>query len=124
VAARVLIVDDDLEVRWLVAFVLRRDPHVTLVGEADDGEAAIELVRQERPDVVVIDVMMPRVDGIEATRRIKREWPGTKVLALTSLTDDETRRAAFVNGADSFLNKRDIASTLVPAIPDATRTEG
>jgi DNA-binding NarL/FixJ family response regulator len=124
VAARVLIVDDDLEVRWLVAFVLRRDPHVTLVGEADDGEAAIELVRQERPDVVVIDVMMPRVDGIEATRRIKREWPGTKVLALTSLTDDETRRAAFVNGADSFLNKRDIASTLVPAIRDATRTEG
>jgi DNA-binding NarL/FixJ family response regulator len=124
VAARVLIVDDDLEVRWLVAFVLRRDPHVTLVGEADDGEAAIELVRQERPDVVVIDVMMPRVDGIEATRRIKREWPGTKVLALTSLTDDETRRAAFVNGADSFLNKRHIASTLVPAIRDATRTEG
>jgi DNA-binding NarL/FixJ family response regulator len=124
VAARVLIVDDDLEVRWLVAFVPRRDPHVTLVGEADDGEAGVELVRQERPDVVVIDVMMPRVDGIEATRRIKREWPGTKVLVLTSLTDDETRRAAFVNGADSFLSKRDIASTLVPAIRDATRNAG
>ena len=57
----------------------------------------------------------------EATRRIKRDWPATKVLVLTSLNDDETRCAAFVNGADSFLNKRDIATRLLQAIRDATR---
>jgi CheY-like chemotaxis protein len=119
VTPRVLVVDDDWEIRWLVTFVLQRDPHVALVGEATDGEAAVSLVRQERPDVVVMDVMMPQVDGLEATRRIKREWPDTKVLVLTSLTDDATRREAFEKGADAFLDKRDIASGLVPAIWDA-----
>jgi NarL family two-component system response regulator LiaR len=77
---------------------------------------AISLVRQERPDVVVIDVMMPRLDGLEAISRIKREWPDTKVLVLTHLTDDDTRREAFEKGADAFLDKRDLASGLVPAI--------
>jgi DNA-binding NarL/FixJ family response regulator len=66
---------------------------------------------------------MPRLDGREATRRIKREWPDTKVLVLTHRTDDDTRREAFEKGADAFLNKRDIASGLVPAIWDACGAE-
>ena len=61
---------------------------------------------------------MPGVGGLEATRRIKREWPDTRVLVLTNLTDDETRRSAFVNGADSLLTKRDIATRLLAAIKD------
>ena len=84
---------------------------------------ALSLVRQERPDVVVMDVMMPRLDGLEAIRRIKREWPDTKVLVLTHLTDDDTRREAFEKGADAFLNKRDMASALVAAIWDACEPE-
>src|SRR5216683_7740771 len=116
---RVLIVDDEVDSCWLVAFVLRRDPNLALAGEATDGEMALSLVRQERPDVVVTDIKMPRLDGLEATRRIKREWPDTKVLVLTHLTDDHTRREAFEKGADAFLNKRDMASALVPAIWDA-----
>jgi len=118
-APRVLIVDDEVDSCWLAAFVLRRDPNLALAGEATDGEMAVLLVRQERPDVVVTDVKMPRLDGLEATRRIKREWPDTKVLVLTHLTDDDTRREAFEKGADAFLNKRDMASALVPAIWDA-----
>jgi NarL family two-component system response regulator LiaR len=118
-APRVLIVDDELDSCWLVAFVLRQDPNLSLAGEATDGEMAVSLVRQERPDVVVIDVMMPRLDGLEAICRIKREWPDTKVLVLTHLTDADTRREAFEKGADAFLDKRDIASGLVPAIWDA-----
>src|SRR5229473_5546603 len=93
-APRVLIADDTVDSCWLVAFVLRRDPNLALAGEATDGEMAVSLVRQERPDVVVTDVKMPRLDGLEATRRIKREWPETKVLVLTHLTDDHTRREA------------------------------
>src|SRR6266850_8448909 len=122
-APRVLIADDTVDSCWLVAFVLRRDPNLALAGEATDGEMAVSLVRQERPDVVVTDVKMPRLDGLEATRRIKREWPDTKVLVLTHLTDDHTRREAFEKGADAFLNKRDMASALVPAIWDACPAE-
>ena len=113
---RVLVVDDDWEIRWLVTFVLQRDPNVALVGEAPDGEVAVSLVRQERPDVVVIDVMMPGLDGLEATRRIKQEYPAMKVLVLTSLTDDATRSKAFEKGADAFLDKREIATVLLPTI--------
>jgi len=113
---RVLIVDDELDSSWLVAFVLRQDPNLTLAGEATDGEMAVSLVRQERPDVVVMDVMMPRLDGLEATRRIKQEYPATKVLVLTGLTDDATRREAFEKGADALLDKREIATVLLPTI--------
>jgi DNA-binding NarL/FixJ family response regulator len=121
VALRILIADDDVEIRRLVSFVIRQDPALVLIGEAVDGDAALVLAGRHRPDIVLMDIMMPRVGGLEATRRIKREWPATKVLVLTSLNDDETRCAAFVNGADSFLNKRDIATRLLQAIRDATR---
>src|SRR5258706_28758 len=93
-AARVLIVDDEVDSCWLVAFVLRQDPNLALAGEATDGEMAVSLIRQERPDVVVMDVMMPRLGGLEAIRRIKREWPDTKGLVLTHLTGDATRPEA------------------------------
>jgi len=115
---RVVIADDDVEARNLIGFILSQDPGVLLVGEAVDGDSAIILVRQAEPDLVVMDVMMPGIGGLEATRRIKREWPDTRVLVLTNLTDDETRRSAFVNGADSFLTKRDIATRLLAAIKD------
>jgi DNA-binding NarL/FixJ family response regulator len=115
---RVLIADDDVEARNLIGFILSHDPGVLLVGEAVDGDSAIILVRQAQPDVVVMDVMMPGVGGLEATRRIKREWPDTRVLVLTNLTDAETRRSAFLNGADSFLTKRDLATQLLAAIKD------
>jgi two-component system invasion response regulator UvrY len=118
---RVLIADDDVEARNLIGFILSQDPGVLLVGEAVDGDSAIILVRQARPDLVVMDVMMPGVGGLEATRRIKREWPDTRVLVLTNLIDDDTRRSAFLNGADSFLTKRDLATQLLAAIRDTIR---
>jgi DNA-binding NarL/FixJ family response regulator len=115
-ALRILIVDDNADIRVLVTFVMSRDPTFVLVGEAENGESALAFVRQHRPDVVVMDLLMPSVGGLEATRQIKHESPGTKVLVLTSLNDDQTISAAFVNGADFFLDKRDIATRLVPAI--------
>ena len=115
-ALRILVVDDNADIRVLVTFVLSRDPTFVLVEEAENGESALAFVRQHRPDVVVMDLLMPSVGGLEATRQIKHESPGTKVLVLTSLNDDQTISAAFVNGADFFLDKRDIATRLVPAI--------
>lgn len=121
VALRVLVADDDAEIRSLVSYVLHQDPALLLIAEAEDGDAAVALARQHRPDLVLMDVMMPSVGGLEATRRIKREWPDIKVLVLTNSTDDLTRRAAFESGADSFLDKRDIVPRLLPAIKDAAR---
>src|SRR5260370_27849671 len=72
---RVLVVDDDWEIRWLVTFVLQRDPNVALVGEAPDGEVAVSLVRQGRPAAAVLDVMIPRLDRLGAT---PRRGPGVR----------------------------------------------
>jgi DNA-binding NarL/FixJ family response regulator len=120
-AVRILVVDDNADIRVLVTFVLSRDPDFVLIGEPEDGGSAAVFVREHRPDLVVMDLLMPRVGGLDATRQIKRESPGTKVLVLTSLHDDDTRQAAFVNGADFFLDKRDIAASLAPAIRAAMR---
>src|ERR1700687_5086232 len=115
-ALRILVVDDNADIRVLVTSVVSRHPPCVLVGEAENGESALAFVRQHRPDVVVMDLLMPSVGGLEATRQIKHEAPDTNVLVLTSLNDDQTISAAFVNGADFFLDKRDIATRLVPAI--------
>src|ERR1700687_1117134 len=94
-ALRILVVDDNADIRVLVTFVLSRDPTFVLVGEAENGESALAFVRQHRPDVVVMDLLMPSVGGLEATRQIKHESPGTKVLVLTSLNDDQTISARY-----------------------------
>jgi DNA-binding NarL/FixJ family response regulator len=112
----VLVVDDDEDIRRLLALTLSRDPRVTVVGAVGDGEAAVEFVRYERPEVVLMDLLMPRLDGLETTRRIKQEWPRTKVIVLTALTEEAYRLAAYNSGADGFLNKREIATELLPAI--------
>jgi DNA-binding NarL/FixJ family response regulator len=78
------------------------------------------MVQQHRPDVVLMDLMMPGFDGLEATRRIKEQWPETKILVLTSLTEDDFREVAYDSGADGFLNKLDIASRLLLAIRAVT----
>ena len=119
----VVVMDDDEEFRWLVTLTLRTDPTITVVGElGDDGETARALVRQTRPDVVLLDVMMPRLDGLDTTRQIKQDCPETKVIVLTSFTEGGSRRAAYHSGADAFLNKREILTALLPAIRTVTRS--
>ena len=73
-------------------------------------------MRRERPDLVVVDVMMPRLDGLEVTRRIKQDWPATRVVVASSLADPEVRTAAYLRGPDVFLDKRDIATALLRAV--------
>jgi DNA-binding NarL/FixJ family response regulator len=117
----VLVVDDDEDIRWLLAATLSGNPGVTVVGSAGDGEGAVAFVRRERPEVVLMDLLMPRLDGLEATRRIKREFPSTRVIVLTVLAEEAYRVAASITGADRFLNKAEMAATLLPAIQDVTR---
>src|SRR6266481_2422232 len=106
-AANILVVDDDADFRWLLLTLLEADPRVRVTGEAGDGVAAVDLVRKTAPSLVVMDLIMPHRDGLEATRQIKREAPDTKVVVLSARADESFRRMAHDCGADAFLNKRD-----------------
>jgi DNA-binding NarL/FixJ family response regulator len=113
----VVVVDDDPDYLWLVRVILEmRGDGITIVGEAASGERALALVLHEHPDVVIADLMMPRLNGLELTRRIKQERPQTKVLLMSAYTEDTYRRIASVSGADGFLNKHMIHTGLLPAI--------
>jgi DNA-binding NarL/FixJ family response regulator len=91
---------------------------VIIVGEAGGGEEALALVLRKRPDIVVADLLMPRLNGIELTRRIKQELPETKIILMTAYPGEANRRLAFVGGADGFLDKTALVTDLLPAIRD------
>jgi two-component system, NarL family, response regulator LiaR len=120
---RVLIVDDHQVVRQGLRAFLELQEDVAVVGEAADGEAAVALVRELNPDVVLMDLVMPRQDGIAATRQIKSGAPGVRVIALTSFTDDDKVFPAIQAGASSYLLKDVSPDDLAEAIRAAYRGE-
>jgi DNA-binding NarL/FixJ family response regulator len=113
---RIVIVDDQEMVRTGLGMVIAAEQGMDVVGEAGDGAAAVDVVRRERPDVVLMDVRMPGTDGIEATRRITTELPEVAVLVLTTFDLDEYVYAALRAGASGFLLKDAPADDLVHAI--------
>ncbi len=113
---RVLLVDDDALMRAGLAAVLSSDGRVEVVGEAADGALAIEAVREHRPDVVLMDVRMPGLDGIAATREIVATAPDARVVILTTFEDDEYIFGALTVGASGFLLKRATPEELLGAI--------
>ncbi len=118
----VVIVDDVPDFRQIVHAILVDLPGgVTIVGEASDGEEAFTVVLRERPDIVITDLMMPRLDGVELTRRIRQELPLTMVVLMSSYPEDAYRLMASDSGADAVVSKRVIHDALVPAILDLIR---
>jgi RNA polymerase sigma factor (sigma-70 family) len=113
---RVLIADDDDLMRAGLKAVLSTDPAIELVGEAADGRAAIEQVRTLVPDVVLMDVRMPGLDGIAATRELSATAPGAKVLMLTTFEEDDYIFGGLAAGAAGFLLKRTSPEELIAAI--------
>ena len=107
----VVVADDQSAVREGLVLLLGTLPGITVVGEAADGDAAIELAAAASPDVVLMDLNMPGCDGVTATRRITAEHPGTRVVVLTTYADDESIIGALQAGALGYLTK------------DATRAE-
>lgn len=102
---RVIVVDDQALVREGLVTMLELMPGIEVVGTAGDGEEALALVRGARPDVALMDLRMPRMDGVEATRRIRAEHPATRVIVLTTYADDRSILAAVEAGARGYLTK-------------------
>jgi DNA-binding NarL/FixJ family response regulator len=115
-AVRVLIVDDDDLMRAGLRAVLSSDDSVDVVDEASDGRSAIERASRLRPDVVLMDVRMPQIDGIAATRQIVAAAPHVRVLILTTFEDDDYIFGALNAGASGFLLKRTQPERLIAAI--------
>jgi DNA-binding NarL/FixJ family response regulator len=113
---RVLIVDDDDLMRAGLKSVLASDESVQVVGEIGDGRAAIRSTREHRPDVVLMDIRMPGLDGIAATRELLAASPDVKVVMLTTFEDDDYIFGALNAGASGFLLKRTRPEELITAI--------
>jgi NarL family two-component system response regulator LiaR len=113
---RVVVVDDHWVVRQGLRLFLGQQDGIEVVGEAADGEEALAVVEATRPDVVLMDVLMPRLDGITATRRIRERWPHVEVVALTTVADGEAVAAAIGAGATGYLVKETHGDTLVAAV--------
>ncbi len=122
-AVRVLVVDDQALFREALATLLGARPEVEVVGEAGDGHQALERAATLQPDVVLMDLHMPVLDGIAATRRLRVEQPGVRVLALTTFDDDEDVFAALRAGALGYLLKDVSSDRLVEAVLSAARGE-
>ena len=101
----VVVADDQSAVRQGLVLLLGTVPGITVTGEAEDGEAAVEMVAAKNPQVVLMDLNMPRCDGVEATRRIRAEHPQTQVVVLTTYSDDESIAGALQAGAVGYLTK-------------------
>jgi two-component system, NarL family, response regulator LiaR len=118
-----LIVDDHQIVRWGIRTFLATQPDITVVGEAASGEEALQAVADLAPDVVLMDLMLPGMNGVEATRRLKQISPHTQVIVLTSYHEDEQLFPAIQAGALSYLLKDVGTSELADAVRKAARGE-
>ena len=113
---RVVIADDHLLVRSGLEAVLALYDDIELIGQADNGEDAVRLCQRARPEVVLMDLVMPGMNGVEATQKILESCPGVKVVALTSFTDDELIEDTLRAGAIGYLMKNVSADQLAEAI--------
>jgi NarL family two-component system response regulator LiaR len=116
---RVMIVDDHSMVRRGLSSILKVNPHFTLVGEASNGQEALQVCEQVHPDVILMDLVMPEMSGAEATRLIREQCPEVQVIALTSFQEKELVREALQAGAISYLLKNVSADALTAAIREA-----
>lgn len=122
VTTRILLVDDSRQWRLLVRSILERTPWFQIAGEASDGVEAIMKATALLPDVVLLDIAMPHLNGIEAAKKIRQASPQTKIIFLTQDGDSDIRTAALATGAIAYLLKSSAESELRPTIQAAMLT--
>jgi two-component system, NarL family, response regulator LiaR len=120
---RVLIADDHVVVRKGIRALLATEPGIAVVGEATDGAEAVRAAAELRPDIILMDIVMPEVDGIEAVRRIMAAQPGARILVLTSFATDDQILPALKAGALGYLLKDTSPEELIQAIRQVHRGE-
>jgi DNA-binding NarL/FixJ family response regulator len=120
---RVLLADDHAILRDGIRALLTDHPEIVVIGEAEDGHWAVHLAHELHPDVVLMDIGMPRLNGLEATRQIKHDCPGVAILILTMHDNEEYLRQVLAAGASGYVLKRAAASELVTAIRAVYRGE-
>lgn len=120
---RVLLADDQALIRQGIGYMIGLQPDMALVGEAADGQEAVELAEKLRPDVILMDVRMPRMTGIDATREIARKLPGTKIVILTTFDDQEYIYQGIRAGAVGYLLKDAEAEDMLSGVRSAFQGE-
>jgi len=118
---KVLLVDDHTVVRQGLRVLLEAEQDIAIVAEAETGRQAVQLARKHSPDVIVMDIAMPNLNGLEATRQILKETPNAKVLVLSSYGDDEYVHQLTEAGAAGYLLKQTAATDLIKAIREARK---
>jgi DNA-binding NarL/FixJ family response regulator len=113
---RLVLADDHAVVRKGIREFLEEDPAIRVVAEASDGEEALALVAREQPDVALFDIQMPRMNGLEATRQAKKDFPNVRVLVVTAFDDDPYIIAALQAGANGYLLKTASSDELIQAV--------
>lgn len=118
---RILIADDQPSIRRIVRQILTEHPHLEVVGEALDGAQAVLMVASVKPDIVVLNVTMPRMSGFEAARRIHAQSPSVSIVILSTHKDAQFIAAARDSGAKGYVNKQNAETDLVHAIDNIAR---
>jgi DNA-binding NarL/FixJ family response regulator len=113
---RILIADDSAVCRRAALLLLAKLPQVEMVGAAEDGVDALALVASTRPDLVLMDLQMPRLNGLQATRKIRAKFPGVRVIMITVHNSKEAKAASIAAGADRFIPKRCLRDELPGAL--------
>ncbi len=113
---RLLLADDHAVVREALGLLLAQEPDIQIVGEAADGQEAVEMASQLQPDIILMDISMPRLNGIEATRAIRRDYPDIRIIGLSMFEEPERSQALREAGAVAFVTKSGISSDLIAAI--------
>jgi DNA-binding NarL/FixJ family response regulator len=113
---RILIADDHYVVRMGLAALVETEPDLQVVGEAADGMQVIELYKKLHPDLVLMDLRMPRTDGVTATRQIREQFPQARILMLTTYDGDDDIHRALSAGASGYLLKNSTRESLIPAL--------
>jgi two-component system, NarL family, response regulator LiaR len=113
---KVVFVDDHEMVRIGVSSYLSAQPDIEVIGEADNGKTGVEMALELRPDIILMDLVMKEMDGIEATKQIIEQWPEAKIIIVTSFLDDEKVYPALEAGATSYMLKTSKASEIANAV--------
>jgi DNA-binding NarL/FixJ family response regulator len=121
---RILLIEDEALLRGTLAELLQMQPDMEVVGQAVDGEHGVKIATAQLPDVVLTDIQMPRMDGIEAARRIRESLPATAVVMLTNYDDDERLFGALKAGATGYVLKSASMQEVVDTVRAAHRGEG